>query len=469
KSGVEISESHKLIKRLGEGSYGAVYRCLKRETNEEVAVKTTIEDPDDLIYETMKALMEKKLDEANVVKFLGELYADGVLSLKFELLDLSLLDWINSRGEPMRLDEIRVVIQQLAVAFDGLKRVGVIHNDVKMDNVMFADHIKQPLRVQLIDFGVSILARQAVTGSIHHIHELRAPELLLGLPFSEPVDIWSLGCMMGPILLFMFLFEGRSEHETMQNIIRELGLPPQHLLDKVNQSEIGMEYGYELLDEMVKYRPDLGEDPDDLRDCVDLMKALLCWDAKERITPDGILKHPFITRSRNPEHSTPAPVNCSASADSCEPLARLHQSDAPTIVDCAAEPSRKNCFGRFASWISRCFHRETLAPAVPLDAPAVPAGGVAVQEMAERPEGSTPPSENSPPDSCEPVRCVHESDAPTIADCAAESSDGAESANTHVDRIIPEPKGEETEATPQKKKKKKCFRRLISWIRRKCT
>uniref|UniRef100_A0A672GD77 Protein kinase domain-containing protein n=1 Tax=Salarias fasciatus TaxID=181472 RepID=A0A672GD77_SALFA len=309
-----IPESYKVIKKLGEGAWGAVYRCLKPETNEEVAVKTTLKEPYNLKYEVRTNTKTEKLDEKH-----------------------------------MHLDDIRVVIQQLAVALDGLKTVGLIHADLKMDNVMLVDHIKQPLRVKIIDFGMSFFRKRAKTGSVHQNVEGRAPELVFGLPFSESIDIWSLGCMMGTMLLFMLFFEGKSEYKALQNIITVLGPPPQRLLDaglytddffkkdrnswtlktpeefkegeSDSQSDSEVLFEWKPLDEMMKYRPYLGDDPDDLRDC-----------------------HPFITRS-------------SAS--------RSHSG-----------PST---------------HGEHLQPAVPLNVPAVPSGDVTIQEIGKSPESSTIP------------------------------------------------------------------------------
>uniref|UniRef100_A0A672J0B7 Protein kinase domain-containing protein n=1 Tax=Salarias fasciatus TaxID=181472 RepID=A0A672J0B7_SALFA len=304
-----IPKSYKVIEQIGKGEHCVVYRCLKRETNEEVAVRQISRQK----YYFIKALMAKKLDEANIVKFYGELYVDGVLSLEYELLDISLIDWLVSKNEFILLDEIRVIIKQLTVALDGLKRAGVIHADLKMDNIMLVDRIKRPLRVKIIDFGLSLITKQAITGDIHQITRLRAPELLFGLPFSEPIDIWSLGCLMGEMLCYLLFFKGHSAYETLQNIIGVLGPPPQHLLDA------GLYTQY-----FFKKDRDSWTLKTPKEDCVDLIKAMLRWDAKERITPDGILKHPFITRSSASwTHSSPS---------THEPLRCLHGSEAPTII-----------------------------------------------------------------------------------------------------------------------------------------
>lgn len=45
---------------------------------------------------------------------------------------------------------------QVATAFDALKTVGVIHTDIKPDNIMLVDHLRRPFKVKVIDFGLAI-------------------------------------------------------------------------------------------------------------------------------------------------------------------------------------------------------------------------------------------------------------------------------------------------------------------------
>lgn len=49
-----------------------------------------------------------------------------------------------------------VVYLQVAIALDALKGIGVTHSDLKLDNIMLVDHLRQPLRLKLIDFGLAM-------------------------------------------------------------------------------------------------------------------------------------------------------------------------------------------------------------------------------------------------------------------------------------------------------------------------
>ncbi|CAJ1064624.1 homeodomain-interacting protein kinase 2-like [Xyrichtys novacula] len=71
------------------------------------------------------------------------------------MLDRNLIQLLNDRkGRPLSLNEIRPIAQQLFTASHALKGIGVIHADLKPDNVMLVNHETQPFRVKLIDFGL---------------------------------------------------------------------------------------------------------------------------------------------------------------------------------------------------------------------------------------------------------------------------------------------------------------------------
>ncbi|XP_073319536.1 homeodomain-interacting protein kinase 1-like [Pagrus major] len=95
----------------------------------------------------------------------------------------------------MRLSDIRTVIQQMATAFDMLKGIGVIHTDVHLHNIMMENHQTRPFRVELIDFGVAISRSEASQGALLQPLCFRSPKIMLGCPFSEAIDMWSLGCV----------------------------------------------------------------------------------------------------------------------------------------------------------------------------------------------------------------------------------------------------------------------------------
>ncbi|XP_047450729.1 homeodomain-interacting protein kinase 1-like [Mugil cephalus] len=323
-------ENYTFLEILGRGGFGTVMKCVNRETHQTVAIKvSTNKQTAKWEASIMKTLMENNLDECNIVKFEDSILEKFTTSLIFELLDISLLDYLIDLGQPMQLEDIRTMIQQLATAFDALKTLGITHTDVKPDNIMLVDRIRQPLRVKLIDFGLSMYPWQAKQGMRLQTPSYRAPEIILGLPFTEAIDIWSLGCVMAIMVFGVTLFPGRMEYDVIKFITDLLGPAPQHLLNAGKKllmyfkredcgqwqlktpEEYWMEWGgtfdfvdnrfykFRSLDEMkaVRRETDNATEADERKQCIELLKAMLQWDEKDRITPSGILNHPFITKS----------------------------------------------------------------------------------------------------------------------------------------------------------------------------
>ncbi|XP_027882070.1 homeodomain-interacting protein kinase 2-like isoform X2 [Xiphophorus couchianus] len=223
-----------IIKFLGEGGSAVVLKCFDTFTHQDVAVKFA-KGKYKLKHEAemMKYLMKHKLDQQNVIKFHHSFSSNSCLV--FEMCDINLKDYIKQR-HPLKMQEIRTVIQQLATALEGLKKVKVIHSDIKTNNIMVVNQKIKPLQVKLIDFGLALHSNQT-SQPINQCLFYKAPELILGLPYSTALDIWSLGCVMGKMLLNCVLFPGTSDYENLCYFTDVLGPAPDYLVDACNKSK----------------------------------------------------------------------------------------------------------------------------------------------------------------------------------------------------------------------------------------
>ncbi|KAM9842559.1 homeodomain-interacting protein kinase 2-like [Aulostomus maculatus] len=206
--------------------------------------------------------------------------------------------------------------EELATALLFLRSQRIVHADMKPENIMMVDHVRQPLKVKLIDFGLAFQVSASHIGAELQTLWYRAPEILLGAPFNEAIDVWSLGCIAAELLTGIPLFPGHSEAEMMEYILRTAGQPPDSVLHLglytlyyfYAQGEEGVFKQWtakphvEVPDPM-KTLMDLvmmfleGQDLDDLADFLDLLSQMLEVDPERRITPDQILQHPFLTGS----------------------------------------------------------------------------------------------------------------------------------------------------------------------------
>uniref|UniRef100_A0A665UIN9 Protein kinase domain-containing protein n=1 Tax=Echeneis naucrates TaxID=173247 RepID=A0A665UIN9_ECHNA len=160
----------------------------------------------------------------NIVRFIDSFRYHHHSCLAFEMLDMSLWDLVNKREwEPLSLNEIRPVTRQLLVAFEALESIGIMHTDLKPDNVMLVNHKDQPFRIKLIDFGLAIHTSEAKIGMRMQATSYRAPEVNLGLPLTESVDMWALGCVMAFLYFGANLFPGSCPYHWMKTVVHLVG------------------------------------------------------------------------------------------------------------------------------------------------------------------------------------------------------------------------------------------------------
>ena len=91
---------------------------------------------------------------------------------------------------------------------------------------MLVDSKRYPYRVKVIDFGSASHVSKVVPSTYLQSRYYRAPEILLGLPFNEAIDAWSLGCVMAELFLGWPLYPGASEYDQIRYIIQTQGLAP---------------------------------------------------------------------------------------------------------------------------------------------------------------------------------------------------------------------------------------------------
>ena len=108
-----------------------------------------------------------------------------------------------------------------------LKEHSIIHCDLKPENILLTD--SKAKSIKLIDFGSSCFESEKVYTYIQS-RFYRAPEVMLGIPYTEAIDMWSFGCILIELYTGFPIFPGENELDQMGLIMEIKGLPPASLL-----------------------------------------------------------------------------------------------------------------------------------------------------------------------------------------------------------------------------------------------
>ena len=125
--------------------------------------------------------------------------------------------------EQMKMEFIRRFAIQILTALAFMKDLSVIHSDIKPENILLKSRSRTGIKV--IDFGTSILQEDEHYSYVQSRY-YRAPEVILGFPYSFPIDMWSTACLLGELYLGVPLFGGNNEQEQLQLIMTTVGSPP---------------------------------------------------------------------------------------------------------------------------------------------------------------------------------------------------------------------------------------------------
>ncbi|KAF7264078.1 hypothetical protein GWI33_000660 [Rhynchophorus ferrugineus] len=281
------------IEKIGEGTYGVVYKGRNKKTGELVAMKKIrLENEDEGIPSTALREMSllKELHHKNIVTLLEVIMDEPRLYLIFEFLCMDLKKYLDKieTGKLMDPKLVKSYLYQINEAILFCHQRRIIHRDLKPQNLL----ISKDGLIKVADFGLGRTFGIPVRVYTHEVVTLwyRAPEVLLGAPrYSCPVDVWSVGCIFAEMATRKPLFQGDSEIDQLFRIFRVLRTPTEEIWKGVSTLP---EYkaifpnwtGYTL----AKQVKALDEDG------IDLLSKMLIYDPSKRISAKAVVSHPYF-------------------------------------------------------------------------------------------------------------------------------------------------------------------------------
>jgi len=285
-------DRYKKLEKLGEGTYGVVYKGTDNVTKEIVALKKIkLEDVDEGVPST--ALREvsvlKELQHPNIVTLKEVIYENRSLYIVFEYLEQDLKKYLDYVGADLNKLLVKSYMHQLLTGMEYCHAHRVLHRDLKPQNLLIDRHG----RLKLADFGLARTHGLPMRTFTHEIVTLwyRAPEVLLGAhQYSAAVDIWSIACIFCELFLRKPLLSGDSEIDQLFRIFKLLGTPNEETWPGITSfSEYKMTFPKWVTGSLASV-PALKEDPLAL----DLVQRMLVYDPSRRISARDALKHPYF-------------------------------------------------------------------------------------------------------------------------------------------------------------------------------
>ena len=330
KIGELIQDRYQVESLLGEGTFGKVLKVKDTFSSKPIALK---------IIKNIKKYREAAKLEINVLSKLSELdpgdksgcikmldYFDyhGHTCIAFDIMGQSVFDFLRDNCyNPYSLEAVRKISYNMCQSVNFLHKNHLTHTDLKPENILFKDSsyiIEDNQRrlvdpsVMLIDFGSATFDHEHHSKVVSTRH-YRAPEVILELGWSQPCDVWSIGCIMYELATGVTLFQTHENREHLAMMERILGQFPIKMASQTTTRHFQNErlkwdeksskgrYVRRHCKPINLYIEKLDQDTDkDWIQMFDLIQKMLTYQPDLRITLKESLEHSFFSKIRQEDN-----------------------------------------------------------------------------------------------------------------------------------------------------------------------
>lgn len=329
-----LTPRYQICGLLGQGTFGKVVKCYDRKLRRSVAIKVIravqkYRDASQIEIRVLRYLRQNDpMNENKCIQLLETFDFCNHVCIVSDLLDRSVFDFLkDNHFQPFPCRNIWSFAYQLMKSVAFLHRLSLIHTDLKPENVLLVDasydivptsrrsnaRRKRVLRnsdIRLIDFGSATFSDEYHSGVVSTRH-YRAPEIILGMGWSYPCDVWSLGCILVEFYTGDALFQTHDNLEHLAMMEMVLGRLPDDYRRKAetykpeyfrngqldypraDTSKQSRRYVYNMkrIHEIVA-GPSAYAKHNEL--FVSLLRRMLDFDPARRITVQEALQHPYF-------------------------------------------------------------------------------------------------------------------------------------------------------------------------------
>jgi len=292
-------DRYERLEKLGEGTYGIVYKARDTLTSEIVALKKIrLENEEEGMPSTAMREISilKELNHTNIVLLRDVIYvpSEKKLNIIFEFVEQDLKKFLNQNKHNLTPNIIKRFMYQLIQGILHCHQRRIIHRDLKPQNLLVDPKTHT---IKLADFGLARAFSVPIRTLTHEIETLwyRAPEVLLGQKeYALGVDMWAIGCIFAELVEKKPLFQGDSEIDQIFKIFQFHGTP-------TNATWAGVTNLPDFKTTFPRFRQAVPEqiltnfDPVAL----DLLLKLIAIDPARRINAKEAIAHPYFENFEN--------------------------------------------------------------------------------------------------------------------------------------------------------------------------
>ncbi|KAH1074852.1 hypothetical protein J1N35_027180 [Gossypium stocksii] len=282
-------ERYKLLREVGDGTFGCVWRAINKLSGEVVAIKKMKKKyyswEECVNLREVKSL--RRMNHPNIVKLKEVIRENNVLYFVFEYMECNLYQLMKDREKHFLEVEIRNWCFQVFQGLAYMHQCGYFHRDLKPENLLVSRDI-----IKIADFGLAreISSHPPYTEYVS-TRWYRAPEILLqSYLYTSKVDMWAMGAIMAELFTLRPLFPGASEADEIYKICSVLGTPTKDTWSDGLNLARSINYQFPKfpgvhLSLLVPSASD---------DAINLITSLCSWDPCKRPSAAEALRHSFF-------------------------------------------------------------------------------------------------------------------------------------------------------------------------------
>lgn len=299
--------------RVGNGSFGTVYRVVEYDTKNVLAIKKVLQDER---YKNRELQIMRMLKHASICDLKYFYYSKRSDSVEtFTYLHL-VLEFVNENmnqitkrykqeGKKMPIPTVKLYAYQIFRSLGYIHSLGICHRDIKPQNLLVNSHTGV---VKLCDFGsAKILVPDQVNVSYICSRYYRAPELIFGSTFyTTAIDVWSAGCVLSELMTCDPIFPGENGIQQLIKIIKILGTPSQDEILEMNPEYTEFHYNNVAGTGLAKVIPEGVEESELI---LPVLQSSLLYKPKQRLSAIQLLTLPFFNEVKHLYNHASSPIS----------------------------------------------------------------------------------------------------------------------------------------------------------------